>query len=191
MTAGVLEKENEMQESKIVKKEVTGDPPPTKPFLPQEFEQLLKDLSEWRFQPEWKREPYGPLQIPTLSSEQAAEIDGRILPQYIACLSPAPTNQISGRVTSLLAHYFVPDMPEELYFVVINDWIDALSEYPFWAIQESCGIWLRSENRRPTPSDIRISCSRAVKRAKYERNQFCHLLAEHQAVDQNSVYAIR
>ena len=41
-------------------------------------------------------------------------------------LGPAPPKKISARVTVLLSHYFVPDLPVQAQVAVLEDWVEAL-----------------------------------------------------------------
>lgn len=63
---------------------------------------------------------------------------------------------ISGRIETLLAHYFQPDNPSELLEAAIDDWIDMLLPFSQQAIQAACAEYLRTEpRRRPTPGAIK------------------------------------
>lgn len=73
-------------------------------------------------------------------------------------LTPARRPALSARVTTMLAHYFVPDMPQVLADAVMTDWIEALAEYPNWAISAACKRWLHREKRKPTIADVREEC---------------------------------
>jgi len=74
---------------------------------------------------------------------------------------------ISGRVETLLAHYFQPDNPSEVLEAAIDDWVDMLKPFSQQAIQAACTEYLRSEpRRRPTPGAIRDFAERAVENAR-------------------------
>jgi len=63
---------------------------------------------------------------------------------------------IAGRVETLLAHYFSPDLSQEVVEAAIEDWINALIHLPANAITEACSGYLCDQpRRRPTPGDIR------------------------------------
>lgn len=38
---------------------------------------------------------------------------------------------------------------------VAQDWVDALAEYPAWAIGEAASEWLRTQEKKPTIAGIR------------------------------------
>ena len=75
---------------------------------------------------------------------------------------------ISGRVQTLLSHYFQPDNPAEVMEAAIDDWIEALAHVSQHDIEWACRIYLRDQpRRRPTPGDI---LSRAESRPRPERH---------------------
>lgn len=62
---------------------------------------------------------------------------------------------IAGRVTTLLSHFYRPDIPEEVAEAVMMDWISALRNTPKDAIQAGCASYLSSATTtRPTPGVI-------------------------------------
>ena len=62
---------------------------------------------------------------------------------------------ISGRVQTLLSHYFQPDNPVEVVEAAIDDWVNTLMHVSQDEIERACGIYLRDQpRRRPTPGDI-------------------------------------
>ena len=97
-----------------------------------------------------------------------------MLPEYVEYLRPAQRKHVAGRVTTLLAHFFVPDMPVPLQTAVISDWLEDLAEFPPWAVEDACRMWRRTESRRPTPAVIRKICQKAVKDVEFE----CRILRE-------------
>lgn len=113
--------------------------------------------------------PYGyeprelPWNPPATVDPNDAGLARNMIPAYEAFLKPAPKSWISGRVATLMAHYYTPDMPQALAGAVLRDWADLLAEFPGHAIQEAAQKWLRTETRkRPTPGDIREMCQRLV-----------------------------
>lgn len=87
-----------------------------------------------------------------------------------AYLAPASTKQIAARVTALLAHFFVPDMPVQLQTAVVGDWIRILGRHPFWAIEEACQDWLRTSRSKPSVADIEKRCLEATNAASIDRD---------------------
>lgn len=67
---------------------------------------------------------------------------------------------ISGRIETLLSHYYQPDSPSEVRDGAIDDWVEILSHLPKAAIEMACAAWLRDQpRRRPTPGDIRAKAT--------------------------------
>ena len=91
------------------------------------------------------------------------------LRQYDLYLAPAVRQQTSVRIATLLAHFYVANMPASLQTAVMTDWLDELSEFPAWSIQKACRDWLRDERRRPTLADIVERCEATTQNAKTER----------------------
>ena len=69
-------------------------------------------------------------------------------------LMPAPEDQLTARVTGLLAHYFDPNIGEDVRTIVLWDWCRMLGGYPMWAIESAADQWLSKEHRKPTPRMI-------------------------------------
>ena len=113
--------------------------------------------------------PYGwePRELPwkppaVVSVEQAAEARA-LIPAFERYLAPPTIPWISGRIATLLTHYYIVDMPKELAGAALRDWVDVLGDLPQHAIQEACLKWLRMESRkRPGPGDIRELAMRIV-----------------------------
>ena len=80
-------------------------------------------------------------------------------------LSPVQNIQaVISRITALLAHYYTPDLGEDLWALVTHDWSQALKPYPGWAIAQACQHWRDAEpSRRPTPGAIVQECGRLTK----------------------------
>lgn len=63
---------------------------------------------------------------------------------------------ISGRIETLLSHYYQPDNPAEVRDGALDDWVEILAPLSQKVIEHACSSWLRDEpRRRPTPGDIR------------------------------------
>lgn len=71
---------------------------------------------------------------------------------------PASEEWISGRVGTLLVHYFVSAMPPQMMAKVAEDWIVQLEGSPEWAIEAACQWWLGAANpdvrKKPLPGEI-------------------------------------
>ena len=156
---------------------VDGTRAPVAFTLPAELAALVADgagvgaLVEGRItRPDWLRPA-----VITDAQRRAAAVAVRDLE---VCLAPAPRAWIGGRVVSMLAHYWQPDLDERVAEAVALDWGGALAEFPRSAIGEACAWWIRAENRRPTPAAIRARCQDAVRR---ERRLLARLRAIAQA----------
>lgn len=78
---------------------------------------------------------------------------------------------ISGRVETLLAHYFQPENPAELQEAAIDDWIAMLLPFSKQAIEAACSDYLRNEaRRRPTPGSIVVMAESASRRLSRQQH---------------------
>jgi hypothetical protein len=74
---------------------------------------------------------------------------------------------ITGRVETLLSHFFQPDQPAEVTEAAIEDWVSALAGQPIVAIDHACRAYLKDNTRRrPVPSEI---LARALQYAETRR----------------------
>lgn len=63
---------------------------------------------------------------------------------------------LAGRITTLLSHYYTPDIPAALSEAAMVDWLAVLDGLPRDDIERACMDYLRDEpDRRPTPGRIR------------------------------------
>ena len=63
---------------------------------------------------------------------------------------------ITGRIQTLLSHYFQPDAPIELREAALTDWAETLMPFSRQGIEHACANYLRGQpRRRPTPGEIR------------------------------------
>lgn len=113
--------------------------------------------------------------LPAFSAQRLksqAEIDETV--EAIAYLSkPAPVEWITGRVVTLLSHYFVAQLEAGQAKAVARDWIETLETYPAWAIAKACRWWLSMENPRksfkPVPGDIQDRAHRELEGVRAAR----------------------
>lgn len=84
---------------------------------------------------------------------------------------PAKRDWIAGRVATLLSHFYVSLMGEAEMRAVASDWLDALAEFPEWAIGEACSEWLRTQDRKPTIAGIRKLCAQHFAVVEYTRQK--------------------
>ena len=142
---------------------------PTKPFLKPRLRSLLDSASETRDLTD------GPTitiidrywEPPLVSPEGKSRIT-TLLAEYDHYLEPAPREKILARVTVLLGHFFVPDLPVAAQTALLVDWVEVLAEFPWWAIEEASREWLKSQTRKPTPGDIAKLCRAAVSASRVD-----------------------
>jgi hypothetical protein len=136
---------------------------PTKPSLPPRLKPLVTAPQADSFGPygwEPRELPWSP---PAKVDPNDAGLARSMIPAYEAYLEPAGVQWISGRIATVLGHYFVGNTSQPLGAAVFRDWIDILGDLPAHAIQEACLKWLRTEpRRRPGPGDIRELALRLV-----------------------------
>lgn len=66
---------------------------------------------------------------------------------------------ITGRIMTLLQHYYQPDAHNEVKEAAFHDWVSLLSDFSQRAIEHACGSYLQDQpRRRPTPGDIIRRC---------------------------------
>jgi hypothetical protein len=84
---------------------------------------------------------------------------------------PAPKNWLAVRVTALLSHSYVSDLEVPVGKIVASDWLDSLSIFPAWAVQEACTVWLRTQAKRPTIFGISELCQQSFGVVEYARQK--------------------
>jgi len=68
---------------------------------------------------------------------------------------PCTTEWLSGRIATLLAHFYVADTDPMFNRAVAGDWLKAMSGLPQYAVAEACERWLKEKTTKPKPADIR------------------------------------
>lgn len=115
---------------------------PTTPCLPPALSRLLHGLTRTKV---LRR---------SLTAPETETLAG-LLPAYRAYLEPGPRDDISGLLTRLRGHYFVPDMSPGMAKALADDWADDLGGYPLWAVKAACDRYRRGEpTRAPKPANI-------------------------------------
>lgn len=67
--------------------------------------------------------------------------------------------EIAAIVARLLNHYWVPDLPSEVWQAQFEDWLYDLGEFTPALVADACTRFRRQPgNRRPVPGDIRTFC---------------------------------
>lgn len=95
----------------------------------------------------------------------------RLVTIYSRALSPASANIIAVCVQKLFLHYPVKDMKESENEMLMQDWLEDLSEYPNWAINDACVHYRKNNKWRPTVSDIIKICDSLVFSVKWEKRR--------------------
>jgi hypothetical protein len=83
--------------------------------------------------------------------------------KVVAVLSePCNPAWCMARVAALLNPYYDKDTPQAVRQMEAEDWLEALREYPQWAIERSVRWWKSDENadrrKRPLEGDIAARC---------------------------------
>jgi hypothetical protein len=80
------------------------------------------------------------------------------LRQLVEALSePATPMQRGRQIATLMAHYYVAEMPGGVHDEILSDFAVALREFPAWAIAEARRWWVNDNpkrHRRPLPGDL-------------------------------------
>ncbi len=70
--------------------------------------------------------------------------------------SPDVDRAVAGIVAGLLLHYYSPgDLSEAARQAMARDWVEDLREFGPAIAADACREWRRTQERRPTPADIR------------------------------------
>lgn len=114
--------------------------------------------------------------VPKLPAEAVQVLESKYLSQFDAFLAPVDAEWLSGRVSTLLSHWFVPDMPYAVQVAMLGDWLDILGHLPQSAIAAACLQWLGGERSKPMPSDILALASERVAWASEQRTALRRLV---------------
>lgn len=102
------------------------------------------------------------LTSPIATDEQYNEISDALA----AITEPAHPQWIMKRVAGLLSQYYTVDVPAAAHSLIAEDWLEALSEYPQWAITRSVRWWKSDANperrKRPLEGDISAHCKKEL-----------------------------
>lgn len=116
----------------------------------------------------------GKLPVITLETKSAAEQSIVVISQNLIPANPEGTK---AAIFTLMQHYYVSDLPEQVHLAIATDWIACLVEYPAWAIEKSRIDWMKNNKRKPTPSEIVNLCDKAISKDKAMKRQ-CELILE-------------
>lgn len=93
-------------------------------------------------------------------------------------LTPANPEGIKAAIFTLLQHYYVSDLPEQIHQAIASDWMRCLEKYPAWAIEAARIDWLQNNKRKPTPSEMGGLCDKAVSKDKAMLRQCERIIKE-------------
>lgn len=98
-------------------------------------------------------------QLPPEGLPEMAEVEATVA----ALSEPAESTWLMARVAALLSPYFEKDTPRAVREMEAEDWLDALGEYPQWAIERAVRWWKSADNqdrrKRPMEGDIAARCN--------------------------------
>jgi len=86
----------------------------------------------------------------------------RALEQFEAWLAPAPKAWLVVAMKALFGRWYVPDYDVQTHAMIAADTLDAISEFPKWAIQEVRRDWIANKDRRPDAADLVRACRELV-----------------------------
>ena len=80
----------------------------------------------------------------------------------VALSEPASPAWVMARIAALLNPYYDKDTPAAVRRMEAEDWLEALAEYPQWAIERAVRWWKSEDNvdrrKRPLEGDIAARC---------------------------------
>jgi hypothetical protein len=102
------------------------------------------------------------LRLPQLPKEQWPQMQS--VEKAVAVLSePCNPAWCMARVAALLNPYYDKDTPQAVRQMEAEDWLEALREYPQWAIERAVRWWKSAENedrrKKPLEGDIANRCA--------------------------------
>lgn len=87
---------------------------------------------------------------------------GEIKATVAALSEPASPVWIMARVAALLSPYYDKDTPRAVREMEAEDWLEALAQYPQWAIERAVRFWKSADNadrrKKPLEGDIAARC---------------------------------
>ena len=113
---------------------------------------------------------------PKIPDDVVGQIRRELLPALERYLEPAPAPKIIARTLVLRSHWFMADHDHDVAVAMNIDWARALAPYPFWAIDQACGWWFDTEERKPSGAAIKERCELLVHNARTERDLLRKLL---------------
>lgn len=97
-------------------------------------------------------------QLPPENLPAMAEVEATVA----ALSEPAESTWLMARVAALLSPYFEKETPRAVREMEAEDWLEALGEYPQWAVEQAVRWWKSAANpdrrKRPLEGDIAARC---------------------------------
>ena len=101
------------------------------------------------------------LRLPQLPPEELPEIS-EVEATVAALTEPCRVPWLMARVAALLSPYYDKDTPQVVREMEAEDWLEALAEYPQWAVERAVRWWKSEHNadrrKRPMEGDISAKC---------------------------------
>jgi hypothetical protein len=125
----------------------------SRPALSRSLEQWLSATPSLVVGRDRSTPPWEPPGIPAAALLVEARNACTALERY---LKPGPNAEILAALATTWRVFFDPDFDDG----GVDDaaqaaWVMALADLPAWAIADACALWLRTEEKRPTPAGIR------------------------------------
>lgn len=123
--------------------------------LPASVKLLINIETKWNYDTgDYTIRPWkGPNSVSHEEHREILQALDRAMAMY-----PAPTKKwLGGRISVLLAHYFLASTDETLNTGIAMDWLEALRDLPQDLVRRACEHW--RDNRpdaKPKPGDIRL-----------------------------------
>lgn len=73
----------------------------------------------------------------------------------LTVLRPQTAERLTGRITAMLAHWFIADFPKELKSLVLDDWLREFDDVPGWALDFAVQRYFATSKKKPFPVDIK------------------------------------
>lgn len=158
-----------------------AEQPPSPPSLPASLQSRVQSAltvemagASYRvsLNPHWR--------APALTATEVSLVQDA-LAEHQAYLAPAEPKALLARITVLLSHFYVAELPPAISQAIATDWFEALCEFPAWAVNRAAAAWLREESGKPSIADIRRLCIGYVEREQRHATVLNRmLLAQHE-----------
>ena len=89
---------------------------------------------------------------------------------------PASRAAVLTAVMALMSHYRSDKLPDEVGQRLARDWVDDLSGFPAWAIEDAARTWRRTKVFKPQVCEVIALCERSCGEARREAGRIAQLL---------------